>query len=310
VNVSEPVVFSALGTTIALVVTDDAARDVASEMLHREIDAIDRACSRFRDDSELSMLNANGGSPMRVSDLFMEALDTALRAARITRGAVDPTVGTSMRLLGYDRSFDALDRNGPPLEVSVRRVPGWQTIEVDRTRSTVRVPTGVELDFGATAKALCADRAAAAIADATGAGTLLSLGGDIAARGTPPENGWPLVVADSYAAGVNGAGRPMIINSGGLATSGTTVRRWRRGAVELHHVVNPMTGRPAAEQWRTVTVAAGCCVDANIASTAAIVMGADAPEWLEARKLPARLVTPDGAVVCVAGWPPETQIAC
>jgi thiamine biosynthesis lipoprotein len=307
---NQPVTFSALGTTVALVVTDDAARDVAREMLQRELDAIDLACSRFRDDSELSLMNAQAGRPTVVSDLFMQALETALRAARVTAGAVDPTVGTAMRILGYDRSFDALDREGPALEVSIRRVPGWQTIEVDRHRSTVRVPAGVELDFGATAKALCADRAADAIADTTGTGVLVSLGGDIAARGTPPETGWPLMVADSYAAGINRVGRPVIITSGGLATSGTTVRRWRRGEVELHHVVDPVTGRPAGEHWRTVTVAAACCVDANIASTAAIVIGADAPSWLEARRLPARLVAPDGAVVCVAGWPDETRAAC
>src|SRR4051794_23521522 len=121
---AELVTFTALGTTIALVVTDDATRDLAAEVLQREIDAIDAACSRFREDSELSIVNAHAGHPTRVSDLFMKALDSALRAARITGGAVDPTVGTSMRVLGYDRSFDDLDRNGPALEVSVRRVPG------------------------------------------------------------------------------------------------------------------------------------------------------------------------------------------
>src|SRR5260221_12914333 len=97
---NDPVTFSALGTTVALVVTGDAARDVACETLHREIDAIDVACSRFRDDSELSLVNAHAGRPTVVSDLFMQALETALRAARVTAGAVDPTVGTAIQVLG------------------------------------------------------------------------------------------------------------------------------------------------------------------------------------------------------------------
>lgn len=306
----EPVTFSALGTTATLLVTDDGARETAHEMLVGEIDAIDLACSRFRDDSELSAVNANAGRRTRVSELFVQALDVALRAARVTDGAVDPTVGSSMRVLGYDRRFDELDRNGPPLEVSVRRVAGWQTVEVDRRRSTVRIPREVELDFGATAKALCADRAAAEIANATGVGVLVSLGGDVAVAGPPPEDGWSILIADDHAAGLDSAGQQIVVRAGGVATSGTTVRRWRRGARELHHLIDPETGQPAGEHWRTASVAAATCVDANIASTAAIIMGARAPSWLEARRLPARLVSPDGAVFCVAGWPAEVKAAC
>jgi thiamine biosynthesis lipoprotein len=71
----------------------------------------------------------------------------------------------------------------------------------------------------------------------------------------------------------------------------------------MHHVVDPRTGRPAPEVWRTVSVAAATCVGANIASTAAVVLGEDAPAWLAARQLPARLVRVSGEVERVAGWP-------
>jgi thiamine biosynthesis lipoprotein len=307
---SDPLQFSALGTTATLVVTDDASRDVAREILVGEIQAIDLACSRFRDDSEISVLNANAGQVTKVSRLFMDALEVALRAARVTGGVVDPTVGTAMRILGYDRSFDQLDRNGPPLSVSIARVPGWQTIDVDRARSTVRIPPTVDLDFGATAKALCADRAASAIADATHAGALVSLGGDVAVAGPAPEGGWAVLIADDHKAGPESAGQQIRVHSGGVATSGTTVRRWRRGAEELHHLIDPESGRPAGEYWRTASVAAATCVDANIASTAAIIMAARAPAWLEVRRLPARLVAKDGAVLRVAGWPEEARATC
>ena len=52
-------------------------------------------------------------------------------------------------------------------------------------------------------------------------------------------------------------GPDVALATGGLATSSTTVRRWRAGGAELHHIVDPRTGLPAAEVWRTVTVAAG-----------------------------------------------------
>jgi len=297
-----------LGTTATLLVTDDDIRRDAHAMLVAEIDAIDAACSRFRSDSDLAFVNANAGQRTPVSALFIEALDVALRAARLTDGRVDPTVGTAMRVLGYDRDFDDVDRYGPPLQVTVERIAGWRTIEVDPRCSTVRIPVGVELDFGATAKGLCADRAAHAIGTATGAGVLVSLGGDIAIGGPERQDGWVVLVTDDHAASpdpgeVDTIGQRIVVRSGGVATSGTTVRRWNRGDIEVHHVVDPMTGLPAAEHWRTVSVAAASCVDANIAATASLVMGADAPTWLETASLPARLVSRDGNVVTVGGWP-------
>ncbi|MGO9875792.1 MAG: FAD:protein FMN transferase [Acidimicrobiia bacterium] len=310
-----PISFPALGTTATLVVTDDRAREQARAILVAEIDAIDVACSRFRSDSELTLINANAGRRSSVSALFFEALEVALRGARLTNGRVDPTVGSAMRVLGYDRDFDKIDRDGPPLRISVARIPGWQTIEVDARHLTVFVPAGVELDFGATAKGLCADRAARTIGAATGAGVVVGLGGDIAIGGPPRQDGWVVLVTDDHACASSTAdnatfGQRIVVRSGGVATSGTTVRRWRRGEVEMHHVVDPDTGLPAAEHWRTVSVAAASCVDANIASTASLVMGTGAPDWLAARELPARLVRRDGSVVTVGGWPTPADAPC
>jgi thiamine biosynthesis lipoprotein len=93
--------------------------------------------------------------------------------------------------------------------------------------------------------------------------------------------------------------------SGGLATSSTTARRWRRGGDVLHHILDPRTGLPPAPVWRTVSVTAATCADANAASTAAIIRGDQAPGWLASLGLPARLVDVDGRVQTVAGWPAE-----
>jgi thiamine biosynthesis lipoprotein len=304
-TVTEPISFPALGTTATLLTYDRDRRDQAQAVLETELDAIDRACSRFRDDSELSLVNRAAGRSVRVSLLCLEAVTAALWAAEVTSGAVDPTVGTALQLIGYDRDFALIEAGGPPLRVALRPAPGWQTVVVDRVASTVRVPKGVELDLGATAKALSADRAARRAAETTGSGVLVSLGGDVAVAGPPPEEGWAVRVTHHHADPVEWGGPVVSIMSGGLATSSTSARRWQRGGRVVHHLIDPATGAPAVEYWRTVSVAAGSCLDANIASCAAVIMGAAAPSWLEDRGLPARLVDPAGMVTTVGGWPAE-----
>ncbi len=298
-------VFAALGTTAVLVVADPAAHAEALAILNRELAAIDVAASRFRSDSELTRLNDANGRPVTVSPLCLEAVDAALRAARLTDGRVDPTVGLALRAIGYDRDFAAIAPAGPGVRIELQPAPGWQAVRVNRDASTVQLPAGVALDLGATAKALCADRAAAAAAGATGSGVLVSLGGDIAVAGPAPRQGWTVRVSHDHADPPEAGGPTICVRSGGLATSSTSVRRWIRGGQTLHHLIDPATGAPAVEYWRTVSVAAGSCLDANIASCAAIVMGAAAPEWLHVRNLPARLVAPGGRVTTVSGWPSE-----
>jgi thiamine biosynthesis lipoprotein len=297
--------FRALGTTAVVATADRAWEDGACAVVELELDAIDRACSRFRPDSELSRVNRAGGRRVAVGPLLLEALCVALDAARTSGGLVDPTVGRALRTSGYDSTFHVVAaRDGNTFRAAFSTVPGWQTIELDEEGATVRVPAGVELDLGATAKALACDRAAAAAAAIAG-GVLVGLGGDIAIAGTAPEGGWPVRIADDHAAPLDAPGPTVALDGGGLATSSTTVRRWRSGTAELHHLVDPRTGRPAESPWRTVSVAATTCVDANVASTASFLLE-DAPSWLEAHRLPARLVSVDGESTIVAGWPEDT----
>jgi thiamine biosynthesis lipoprotein len=270
-----------------------------------QLDQFEQACSRFRDDSDLTQVNRHGGHPVTVDPLLIDAVEVALRAAEITGGRVDPTIGRAIRLLGYDRDFASMDRDGPPAVVPAERVPGWSCVVIDRTRSTVRVPAGVELDLGATAKALAADRVAGDVAAELACGVLVSLGGDIAFAGPAPEGGWPVRVTDDHAAGPDAPGQTVALESGGLATSSVTVRRWRQGDESRHHVLDPANGLPVVGPFRTVCVLAGTCVDANVASTAALTLGEAAPAWLDGHGLPARLIRHDGTVVFVGGWPAQ-----
>jgi thiamine biosynthesis lipoprotein len=298
--------FPALGTNAVVAVAEPSALPEARAILDEELTAIDLACSRFRSDSELSAINEARGREVEVSALCLEAVSVALQVAELTGGLVDPTVGANLRLAGYDRTFAEL-RLRDSRRVSVRFLPvtGWRTVRIDRARGTVTVPAGVELDLGASAKALAADRASSAAANATGCGVLVSLGGDVAVAGRPPEGGWPIRLADDHAAPLEGPGPVVAIAEGGLATSGTRVRRWTTSAGELHHILDPRTGRPAATPWKTATVAAESCVLANAASTAAIVLGEVALARLGAWGVPARLAREGGTVATVNGWPDE-----
>jgi thiamine biosynthesis lipoprotein len=252
---------------------------------------------------------------VRLSPLLARALAGALDAARRTDGAVDPTVGRAMRVIGYDRDFDQLDSDGaaaPAIHVRVAPAPGWTAVELDPRDRWARLPHGLELDLGSTGKGLASDLAAgAAIAAAgPGAGVLVSLGGDIATAGRRPDGGWRILAAEDSATETGAEGEVVALEGGALATSSTTVRRWQAAdGVTIHHIVDPRTGGPAETAWRTATVVAATCEAANAASTAAIVMGDAAPGWLEAAGLPSRLVASDGRVRRLGGWPEPVGVA-
>ena len=267
--------WQALGTTALVRVADEDDLDRAVRALRRELVSIDRAASNSRCDSELSRVLQARGRPVGIGERLRAAVLAALLGASATDGLVDPTLG----------------KGG-----------GWRAIEL--TDWTITVPSDSTLDFGATGKALAADRAAAEIATLTdGRGVLVSLGGDIAVAGEAPTGGWLIRVTDDHRADASAPGQTVAIQSGALATSSTTVRRGPDG----HHIIDPRTGAPAQSPWRTVSVTAANCVDANTASTAAIVLGAEASGWLTKHGLAARLVSNSGEVLTVGGWPSEGE---
>ena len=305
----------ALGTSARVVAWPpyNLARVLA--IVDTELARLDEQASRFRADSEISAIHRSARTVHLLSEGLAEAIAVALAAARWTGGRVDPTVGGALSALGYDRDFAAI-RQGGAMPLGSACVPGWESVRLDGRR--LCLPFGSRLDLGATAKGLGSDRAAsAATAAMTIGGVLVSLGGDIAVAGESPSGGWPVLVADEpepLSSG-NGRGRRVAPGSersagqvvrlaaGALATSSIMCRQWRRGGRILHHIVDPRTGRPAEGPWRTVSVAAANCAEANAASTAAIVSGDQAPAWLAEQGLPARLVSRDGTVRFLSGWP-------
>jgi FAD:protein FMN transferase len=287
--------WSVWGTTARIVVSEPAALDDAAELVRLELDAIDVTASRFRSDSEL--MTVPTGRPVRISPLLARLVASALVAAEHTDGDVDPTVGNALVRLGYDRDLELIGdsvRLGP---VGYVRRTDWRQVVLDGLQLTV--PAGARLDLGATAKAFAADACADKIACTLGVGALVSLGGDIATAGPPPSDGWQVLVSD-------GPGEPAQVISvpagAAVATSSTIARTWTAGGQALHHIVNPRTGWPVPPVWRTVSVGAWRCIEANTFATAAIVRGRSALNWL---RLPARLVDANGRVHTVGGWPVE-----
>jgi thiamine biosynthesis lipoprotein len=319
----------------------EADLDAAAAVVNRHLAAVDVACSRFREDSELAQVNAVQslafGQVKRrataadtepvsygVSPLLADYLRAALQVAAATDGVVDPTLGRALREAGYDlhlgsRGFSpatgatgeqAASSSEPArpttVRVTTRYRDGWRAVRLTHGAAPrVTLPAGVELDLGATAKAKAADDAARLAHEATGAAVLVSLGGDVAAAGTPDGFAWPVEVAEVPTQ----AGPVVLARDGGLATSTVRLRRWTQAGSPRHHLIDPWTGLPAVGRWRTATVAAASCLVANAASTAVLVRSERGTEWLASLGLAARLVGHDGQVTRVGGWPAEEVVA-
>jgi thiamine biosynthesis lipoprotein len=296
--------WSALGTYVQLVV-DDARRldDVRAEA-ERLLEVVDRSCSRFRDDADLVRANRAAGQWVSVDPMLPAAVAVAIQAAEETEGLVDPTLGRSLVAVGYDRDLALVQSADNPAAIPLPAVPeAWRAIETDPA-GAIKVPFGVALDLGATGKAFAADLIADRVVEILGVDLVISLGGDVAVGRTDPgvTHQWEVEVSEEPG---SAQVQSVVIESGGLATSSIIRRRWTQGGRTMHHLLDPRTGRPVEHVWRTVTVAASTCVAANTSSTAAIVLGELAPDWLQARGVPARLVSTDGAVLCLGGWPEE-----
>lgn len=294
--------WSALGTYVQVVVERPEALDAAERSAREVLDAVDRACSRFRADSDLVRANRGAGSWVAVHPLLAAAVLVAIEAAEQTDGLVDPGLGRALAHVGYDRDLARLPAVAPdPVSPPRTSTPGaWREIEVD-PEGALRVPRGCTLDLGATGKAWAADLVARCIVERTGSATAVSLGGDVRVDGpSGAATAWPVEMRELPTSDPT---EESVLVVGGIATSSALARRWVRGGLPMHHLLDPRTGMPTAGPWRTVTATGHTCVAANTASTAAMVLGPEAQAWLTRRRVAARLVAIDGRVLRLGGWP-------
>ena len=234
----------ALGTTARVAVWPPRNLDAACAAVDAVVAALDRQASRFRTDSEICWIHRSGGGLFMLSPGLAEVVGVALAAAWWTGGLTDPTVGNALISLGYDRDFAAIDQQSADMPAAPIKAPGWQTVQLDGVM--MRMPAGVRLDLGATAKGVGSDRAARAAISAgrLAGGVLVGLGGDIARpahrRGTAGQLRWPR----SLAWRARRVAQLVRLPRGAIATSSTSCRQWRRAGQELHHIVDPRTGMP------------------------------------------------------------------
>jgi FAD:protein FMN transferase len=282
--------FRAMGTEIELLVDGDEAEpafDAAEAEFHR----LEALLSRFRDDSELSRLNAAG--TLEAGPDLVRVVELAVGAHERTGGRFDPTVHDALVAAGYDRSFELVAPDGA-------RRPGTGTGPDTRGRpatdvrvrgSQIELAPGVRIDLGGIAKGYAAERAAEVLA--TAGPCLVNAGGDVATR------------AGSWAVGVETGGDPLTLelaHGTALATSGRDRRRWRRDGRELHHLIDPRTGAPSDTDLLRVTVVAPDAVEAEVTAKALFLAGVErAEEEANVSGIPSVLVTEKGRTILAGG---------
>lgn len=251
--------------------------------------------SRFLPESELSWVNRRAGRATVISPVLAEVLALALDVAHATGGLVTPTVLGALEDAGYDRDFAQVRDSFVQPPRAPAAVPDWRMVKLDRRRRTVLLPEGVRLDLGGVAKGWAAKAALARIAPYGPA--LVDAGGDIAV-GAPPAPGgrWPVAVASPIAP--NEDIDLLLLAHVGVATSGRDLRRWLRGGLPQHHLIDPATARPAATDVLSATVVAPDLTMAEAAAKLALLRGSQAGlAWLESRPgLAGLLVLEDGTV--------------
>ena len=268
--------FAAMGCEVEI----GGATAREAEAIERIFQARDRQFSRFRADSELSRVNRSGREIVTVSKTFGQMVERALTAAAATGGLIDPTLANALEAAGYDRDFDELE---PRPEAARTGAPGrWRAVRMVG-RLLIR-PVGIELDLNGVVKGQTVDEAV----DLLSGDGFVTAGGDYAGRG-------------EFDVALPGGGS-VRVTRGGLATSGTTKRRWLRAGTWQHHLIDPASGRPAESPWEQVTVSAGTCLQADVAAKAAFLLGPDGPAWLDKRGLAGRFLPADGVPLLNRAW--------
>ena len=243
--------FDAFGSYAFLAVRRPDGLADALALARRVVADVDATCSRFRDDSDLARVNRRPGRWVDVDPLLVAAVDVALEAAARSEGLVNPLLGRPLVQLGYDRDLGELAaREGLTALpfVDAPALHAWREIELDLA-GRLRIPAATALDLGSTGKAWAADLVATAVERDLDLPAVVSLGGDLRVS-APDGRPWPVAVSEHPG---DEPATTVGLASGGLATSSTRVRRWSRDGVERHHLLDPRSGRPAREVWRTVT---------------------------------------------------------
>lgn len=294
--------FRAMGTTISLLLPG-AYLHVGTVAVCQLFARWEQILSRFLPESELSQLNQQAGTAVRVSDLLFRVLQAALAAAQETDGLFDPTLLTQLVQIGYDRTFDEV----PAVGTTAQHMPlpggGWRDIHLNYRKKSVTLPPGIGVEVGGIAKGMAVDAALTQLRLLGIETALVNAGGDLAVMGLPPSyESWPLVIPGKEEAWV------MPLLSGALATSGIARRHWQQGNVQRHHLIDPRSGESAQSGLWSVTVAANSCQQAEVGAKVAFLLGEEQGRaFLEQHGIAGLLVQQDGHWTNTATWPVDVM---
>ncbi|MDE2883251.1 MAG: FAD:protein FMN transferase [Acidobacteriota bacterium] len=245
--------------------------------IEAELDAVDRSMSNWRDDSELSRLNASEATdPQPVSEPLALVLEAAFRVHQESGGAFDVTVGPLLRLYGFGPGGDPGSAAPDPAAVEAARArvgSGLLALQrPDGPAALWRQVPGVELDLSGIAKGYAVDRVSTMLTELGFAEHLVEVGGEIQARG-----GWTVGIQDPTGSLATTVHRSFPVRDLGMATSGG-YRDFREAAGEGEgrfwtHILDPRLGRPVERRAGSVTVLAESCLDADAWATALFVLG-------------------------------------
>lgn len=235
---------------IAIVDTSPDRAAMRARAAYDEIERFEAILSDWRPASELRALDrVRAGEWVPISAPLRDVLALALRVARASGGAFDPTVGPLARLWREAR------RTGRPIDdaarsAALRRV-GYHHVTLDSAGSRLRFAIeGMHLDLGGVAKGWILDRAMAVLrARGTGA-ALVEAGGDLVVHGAPPlERGWRIQVPRARGDTV------LVLAEGAVSTSGGSVQHVvdRHGGSESH-LFDPRTGRGTREGYDVTVI--------------------------------------------------------
>ncbi len=280
--------FRSMGTSVEVIsgaTVDDRVFETAAARVEAIFAREDRRCSRFRDDSEITLANRRAGRPTRLSHGLAEVIALALEGAARSGGRSDPSVLDAVLAAGYDRDFDELLAGARGALHPSRPCGRWRDIVLEGL--TLHMPEGVGLDLGGIAKGWTVDLAAAAARDSGLPWAVVNAGGDLRVVGAPPAPGIDVRVEDPESP--DDEVFRLAVSRGAIATSSVTRRAWGPG---LHHLIDPSTGAPASTGVLQATVWAPTCAEAEIGAKDALLRGGPVLE-----RISAVLVTDDGRVL-------------
>jgi len=263
-----------------LIETEDPALAAAvGAIVAAEARRVEAKYSRYRADSVVGTLNARAGEPVVLDAESASLIDFAARCHALSDGAFDITSG----VLRAAWRFDGSNRLPTAAEVeSLRARVGFERLVWDPPALTV--PAGMEIDLGGFGKEYAVDCALALARRAFGGAMLVNFGGDLAVSG--PTRAGPWVVGVERP-GVEGEARLILdLERGALATSGDTRRFIERDGVRYGHILDVRTGWPVQGAPRSVTVAAGSCLEAGMLATLAMLKGPGAEAFLAEQGVP------------------------